>query len=89
MKGVTVYGPPPAAGRAALCAFNVEGLHASDISTVLDSAGEAFDKHTGFLQDQMATFNDMALSKCCVNMAVLVIRFTACRGTERVWIGDE
>ena len=40
---VTVYGPPPSAprGRAALAAFNVEGLHATDVSTLLDSAGVA------------------------------------------------
>ena len=51
---VTVYGPPPSppassegrglphkGGRAALCAFNVEGLHATDVSTMLDLAGVA------------------------------------------------
>jgi cysteine desulfurase/selenocysteine lyase len=51
VPGVTVYGPPPMAvpggqprrrsGRAALCAFNVEGLHATDVSTMLDMAGVA------------------------------------------------
>ncbi|KXZ52773.1 hypothetical protein GPECTOR_8g162 [Gonium pectorale] len=40
---VTVYGPKPDAprGRASLCAFNVEGLHATDVSTLLDFAGVA------------------------------------------------
>lgn len=40
---VTIYGPPPTAprGRAALSAFNVEGLHATDVSTLLDNAGVA------------------------------------------------
>ncbi len=43
MPRVTVYGPPPTAarGRAALAAFNVEGLHATDVSTLLDNAGVA------------------------------------------------
>jgi len=40
---VTIYGPPPSVprGRASLCAFNVEGLHATDVSTLLDNAGVA------------------------------------------------
>ncbi|GFR43946.1 hypothetical protein Agub_g5085, partial [Astrephomene gubernaculifera] len=40
---VKVYGPPPDAprGRASLVAFNVEGLHATDVSTLLDYAGVA------------------------------------------------
>ncbi|BBN12911.1 cysteine desulfurase / selenocysteine lyase [Marchantia polymorpha subsp. ruderalis] len=36
---VKIYGPAPGAhgeNRAALCAFNVEGMHATDIATVLD-----------------------------------------------------
>lgn len=43
VKNVQIYGPPPSAkgGRAALCAFNVEGLHATDVSTILDSSGVA------------------------------------------------
>jgi cysteine desulfurase/selenocysteine lyase len=28
-------------GRASLCAFNVEGLHATDVSTLLDNLGVA------------------------------------------------
>ena len=39
VDGVTIYGPPPENGRAALCSFNVEGLHASDVSTLLDHEG--------------------------------------------------
>ncbi|GIL46753.1 hypothetical protein Vafri_3659 [Volvox africanus] len=40
---VTVYGPQPNGprGRASLAAFNVEGLHATDVSTLLDMAGVA------------------------------------------------
>eukprot|EP00873_Tetraselmis_striata_P011115 jgi/Tetstr1/431379/TSEL_021070.t1 len=43
VPGVQIYGPPPTArgGRAALCAFNVEGLHATDVSTLLDASGVA------------------------------------------------
>ncbi|KAK9794013.1 hypothetical protein WJX73_000408 [Symbiochloris irregularis] len=41
VNGVTIYGPPPENGRAALCSFNVEGLHASDVSTLLDHEGVA------------------------------------------------
>ena len=39
MDKVKVYGPRPEKGRAALCSFNVEGLHATDISTLLDQEG--------------------------------------------------
>ncbi|OUS43901.1 molybdenum cofactor sulfurase [Ostreococcus tauri] len=38
---VTIYGPPPSRGRASLCAFNVEGIHANDLCTLLDQAGIA------------------------------------------------
>jgi len=42
---VTIYGPSPkqagARGRASLASFNVEGLHATDVSTLLDNAGVA------------------------------------------------
>mmetsp|Transcript_35783 Transcript_35783/g.101276 ORF Transcript_35783/g.101276 Transcript_35783/m.101276 type:complete len:191 (+) Transcript_35783:1209-1781(+) len=43
VPGVVIYGPPPSTprGRAALCAFNVEGLHATDVSTLLDASGVA------------------------------------------------
>jgi cysteine desulfurase/selenocysteine lyase len=39
----TIYGPPPTAkrGRASLASFNVQGLHATDVSTLLDSMGVA------------------------------------------------
>ncbi len=36
---VEVYGPPPP--RAALCAFNVRGIHCSDLATMLDLDGVA------------------------------------------------
>jgi cysteine desulfurase/selenocysteine lyase len=40
---VTIYGPPPNVkrGRASLASFNVGGLHATDVSTLLDTAGVA------------------------------------------------
>nr|WP_324616358.1 cysteine desulfurase [Lusitaniella coriacea] len=41
---VRIYGPPATPegkGRAALCAFNVEGLDASDVATLLDNEGVA------------------------------------------------
>ncbi|EFN57615.1 hypothetical protein CHLNCDRAFT_34562 [Chlorella variabilis] len=40
---VRIYGPSPEArlGRAALATFNVEGIHPTDISTILDSTGVA------------------------------------------------
>jgi cysteine desulfurase/selenocysteine lyase len=40
---VKIYGPPPSVpnGRAALCTFNVEGLHPTDVSTLLDQSGVA------------------------------------------------
>ena len=41
VEGVTIYGPPPSRGRAALASFNVEGLHANDISSLLDTYGAA------------------------------------------------
>jgi cysteine desulfurase/selenocysteine lyase len=42
-KVTTIYGPPPSAkrGRASLASFNVGGLHATDVSTLLDTAGVA------------------------------------------------
>merc|ERR1712118_15088 len=41
VDGVRIYGPPPSCdrGRAALAAFDVDGLHAADISMVLDTKG--------------------------------------------------
>ena len=43
VSGVRIYGPKPTnpLGRAALCAFNVEGLHGTDIATLLDQSGVA------------------------------------------------
>ena len=40
---ITIYGPAPDAqlGRAALCAFNIAGLHATDVSMLLDASGVA------------------------------------------------
>ena len=48
VPGVTVYGPAPGGSggkgqhaRAALAAFNVAGLHATDVTTLLDASGFA------------------------------------------------
>ena len=38
---VTVLGPPKGVQRAALCAFYVDGVHPSDLSTFLDMEGVA------------------------------------------------
>ena len=41
VPGLTIYGPGPGAPRAALCAFNVDGVHPSDLATLLDLEGIA------------------------------------------------
>jgi cysteine desulfurase/selenocysteine lyase len=41
VKGVTVLGPPEGVVRAALCAFYIDGVHPSDLSTFLDMEGVA------------------------------------------------
>jgi len=41
MKQVKVYGPPPSHGRGSLCAFNVDGVHSTDLAMVLDQYGVA------------------------------------------------
>ena len=45
LNKLTIYGPQPSRGRAALCSFNVEGLHATDISTLLDQEGKLVPEH--------------------------------------------
>ena len=39
VDGVTIYGPDPRRGRAALCSFNVEGVHPNDLSMIMDQEG--------------------------------------------------
>lgn len=41
IEGVTVYGPKDASQRAGLVSFAVDGIHAHDLSTLLDSDGIA------------------------------------------------
>ena len=44
IPNLTIYGPmpnPDGSGRGALAAFTVEGLHANDLSTLMDQAGVA------------------------------------------------
>ncbi|MCA2554115.1 MAG: SufS family cysteine desulfurase [Microcystis sp. M04BS1] len=44
IEGLKIYGPSPSLtgqGRASLAAFNVEGIHASDLATLLDHEGIA------------------------------------------------
>ena len=43
VDGIRIFGPPPSApgGRAALCAFEAEGVHATDLSMILDQSGIA------------------------------------------------
>ena len=40
VDGVTVYGPQPERRGSPLCAFNVEGIHPTDLSTFLDFEGD-------------------------------------------------
>ena len=47
---VRIYGPAPEAtpqGRAALATFNVEGIHPTDLSTILDSVSERCSERAG------------------------------------------
>ena len=39
MDHVKVYGPPSGRGRGCLCAFNVDGVHSTDLAMVLDQYG--------------------------------------------------
>lgn len=41
LKFVTIYGSPSADDHKAVVSFNVEGIHAHDIATILDSVGVA------------------------------------------------
>lgn len=41
VDGITIYGPPRGVERAALAAFNVEGIHSNDLSTFIDQDGVA------------------------------------------------
>ena len=48
ITGVRVYGPSLNDGpRAGLCAFNVEGVHASDLATFLDQEVDVLQSGTG------------------------------------------
>jgi cysteine desulfurase/selenocysteine lyase len=40
-EDVTVYGPPPGPDRGGLVAFNVDGVHAHDLSSILNEYGVA------------------------------------------------
>ena len=37
--GATVYGPPTAEDRGAVCSFTIEGVHPHDLATILDQEG--------------------------------------------------
>ncbi|VVB57346.1 Cysteine desulfurase [uncultured archaeon] len=39
MEGVTLYGLPSASGRVGVVSFNVEGVHAHDVGSILDRHG--------------------------------------------------
>ena len=49
VPGVRIYGPAPSqtVDRAALCSFNVEGLHPTDIATFLDQ--QVFNQNLHFI----------------------------------------
>jgi cysteine desulfurase/selenocysteine lyase len=45
IPNIKIYGPKPTKdgkGRAALAAFNIEGIHGSDLSTLLDHEGGCY-----------------------------------------------
>jgi cysteine desulfurase/selenocysteine lyase len=55
---VTVYGPPPGPDRGGLVAFNVDGVHAHDLSSILNEYGVAIragDHCTQPLHDTLGT----------------------------------
>ncbi|MFB6154588.1 MAG: bifunctional cysteine desulfurase/selenocysteine lyase SufS [Haloferacaceae archaeon] len=55
---VTVYGPPPGPERGGLVAFNVDGVHAHDLSSILNEYGVAIragDHCTQPLHDTLGT----------------------------------
>ena len=39
VEGITIYGPKPERRGSPLCAFNVDGIHPTDLSTFLDFEG--------------------------------------------------
>lgn len=41
LEGITIYGPPDAQQRGGVVSFNLEGIHAHDVGTVLDRQGVA------------------------------------------------
>ena len=60
MDRVKVYGPPVHRGRGCLCAFNVEGVHSTDLAMVLDQYGRMrylFDTVFGYLSLQESQFD--------------------------------
>ncbi len=82
VKRVQIYGPPASRPRAALCAFNVEGIHATDISMFLDQDGKHAAPAMNFIGDyymltymhasMVVFFNafactDQAHNETCVN----------------------
>ena len=62
MDRVKVYGPPVHRGRGCLCAFNVEGVHSTDLAMVLDQYGKMqhlLDGVFGYLSLQESRFDQV------------------------------
>jgi cysteine desulfurase / selenocysteine lyase len=66
MPGVTVYGPPPGAARMAVVSFNVEGIHAHDVATLLDGRGVAIRAGHHCAQPLMERYGVPAMARASV-----------------------
>ena len=76
IDSVRIYGPPPTVpnGRAALVTFNVEGVHPTDLSTILDQV------RAGVWPPAWALASaDDALCPCRCSRALLCARATCAR----------
>ena len=73
IDGLTIYGPRPERGRTALCSFNVEGVHPTDISTLLDMNGTDLVLCSGHLTLQLQqhrVLRSLKLRSRCLQGAV-------------------
>jgi cysteine desulfurase/selenocysteine lyase len=66
MKGIRIFGTAP--GKGAIVSFNVEGVHAHDIATVLDRSGIAVRAGTHCAQPLLTQYN--VTSTCRASFAL-------------------
>jgi cysteine desulfurase/selenocysteine lyase len=64
--GVTVYGPRDGAPRGGAVSFDVKGVHAHDVGTVLDRAGVAIRAGHHCAQPLMRRFDSAAMARASV-----------------------